>query len=225
MALGEKTIGVLMAAALSASAAQFPVRHAHVRRGCDGTLTVDEKGVAFAGPKGHAWSWKLEEIEELRLAPDGVTLVSYRDNGLLLGRDRQFRFLGQTPAAELYRLLLPRMEKRLVAEFAEATQGAIWSMAVKHLLRIHGSEGTLAFGEDAVVYRTAVKDDSRTWRYSDLDTISSSGPFQFTIVTYERDRSQYGDRRGFNFVLKEPIKESTYNDLWLKVERKNGRVP
>ena len=112
-----------------------------------------------------------------------------------------------------------------MAEIAAPANRPVWSAAVKHLGRITGSEGTLAFGEDSVVYTTEAKDDSRTWRYADIDSVSSRGPFQLTISTFEKERSQYGDRREFNFVLKQAITEAKYNELWLRIERKNGRIP
>ena len=225
MAIGTKTSCLILAGALYAAAAQFPVRHLHLHGGCNGLLTVDENGVSFAGPKGHAWKWQLQDIQELKLAPDSVTVLTYQDNKWRLGLDREYRFLGQTPAKELSALLSPRMDQRLVVQIAEPVKDAVLSLPVKHLGRIEGSEGTLAFGGETVVYTTAKSDDSRTWRYSDIDTISSSGPFQLTVTTFERERSQYGDRRGFNFVLKQPIAEAKYNELWLRIEKKNGRIP
>jgi hypothetical protein len=225
MAIGKKTGCLILAGALYAAAAQFPVRHPHLHGGCGGTLTVDENGVAFAGPKGHAWKWRLEDIQELKLAPDSVTVLTYQDNKWRPGTDREYRFIGTVPARELYALLRPRMDQRLVAEIAEPVQDAAWSLPVKHIGRMAGSQGTLAFGEETIVYTTAARDDSRTWRYGDIDSIGSSGPFQLTITTFERNRAQYADRRGFNFVLKQPITEAKYNELWLRIEKKNGRIP
>ena len=46
---------------------------------------------------------------------------------------------------------------------------------------------------------------SRTWRYQDIENISSSGPFQLTITTFERAKTHYGDLKGFNFELKRPL--------------------
>ena len=116
------------------------------------------------------------------------------------------------------------MDRRFVAEMERASGPAIWSAPVKHLRRVVGSEGTLAVGEDTIVYATKAGGEARTWRYSDIVNISSSGPFQLTITTYERSRSHYGDRKGFNFELKEPITEARYNELWLRIEKKNGRI-
>ena len=205
---------ILVGAAL-ASAAQFTVRHEHLRKGCAGAMTVDANGVSFTGAKKHAWKWKYEDIQELTLAPESICILTYKDSKLRLGADRGYRFTGKIPAGELYALLRERMDQRFVAALAEVSGAAAVSLPVKHLRPIVGSEGTLAFGADAIVYSTTAKDESRTWRYSDIETISSSGPFQLTITTLEK---------GFNFQLKQPITEATYNQLWLQIEKKNGRI-
>ena len=134
----------------------------------------------------------------------------------------------QIPAAELYRMLQPLMDQRLVCRGRTAIEGlarVLWSAPVKHEAPRSASQGTLAFGEDAVVYETAAEGESRTWRYADIDNITSSGPFQLTITTFERALWHYGDRKDFNFVLKQPITEAGYNQLWLQMERKNGKLP
>ena len=45
--------------------------------------------------------------------------------------------------------------------------------------------------------------------------ISTSNPFQLTVTTLEKQ---------FHFQLKQAITESTYNQLWLEIEKKNGRI-
>ena len=115
------------------------------------------------------------------------------------------------------------MDQRFVAALPEA-RAADLSIPAKHLRRIRGSEGTLAFGKDFVSYSTPAEGESRRWRFSDIDSISSSGPFQLTVTTFERALAHYGDRKGFNFQLKQPITEAAYNRLWTEIERKNGRI-
>jgi hypothetical protein len=214
MAFG-KTASCLILAATLASATQFTVRHEHLRGGCAGTMTVDENGVRFTGAKKHAWSWKYEDIQELRLAPESIYILTYKDSKLRLGKDREYNFSGKIPAEELYALLRERMDQRFVAAVGEAIGLPTWSLPVKHLRPIVGSEGTLAFGAEAIVYSTPAKTESRTWRYSDIESIGSSGPFQLTITTLEK---------GFNFQLKQPITEARYNQLWLQIEKTNGRI-
>jgi hypothetical protein len=205
---------LILAAAL-ASATQFAVRHEHLRKGCAGVMTVDENGVRFTGAKKHAWSWKYEDIQQLRLAPESIYILTYKDSKLRLGKDREYNFTGSIPAEELYALLKDRMDQRLVAAVGQAIGLPTWSLPVKHLRPIVGSEGTLEFGADAIVYSTPAKTESRTWRYSDIESIASSGPFQLTITTLEK---------GFNFQLKQPITEARYNQLWLQIEKTNGRI-
>jgi hypothetical protein len=223
MAIGTKTSGLILAWAVAATAAQFPMRHRHVRGGCEGTLDVSENGVRFAGPKGHAWQWKLEQIRQLELAPDRVVVVSY-ENGTLPGTERRYEFSGAVPADELYSLLKNRMDQRLVAELAQPAGAALWSMPAKHEGRA-GSLGTLDVTPETIGYRTGAKYESRTWRYADIAGVSSSGPFQLTVTTFELAPAQYGGRKDFNFELQQPMTEARYDELWLQVERKNGRIP
>jgi len=223
MAIGKKTGGLILAWAMAATAAQFPMRHRHLRGGCEGTLEVSEAGVRFAGPKGHAWQWKLDEIRQLELAPDRIVVVSY-ENGRLPWTERSFEFSGAVPAVELYALLRDRMDQRLVAELAQPAGGAVWSLPVRHVGRA-GSLGTLELMAETIAYRIPSKYGSRTWRYTDIAGISSSGPFQLTITTFELAPAQYGGRKDFNFELQQPIAEDRYNELWLRIEMKNGRIP
>jgi hypothetical protein len=215
MAFGKTASCLILAGAVWAQAAQFTVRHEHLRGGCAGTMTVDENGVSFTGAKKHAWRWKYEDIQELRLAPESIHILTYKDSKLRLGKDREYNFTGSIPAEELYALLKERMDQRFVAAVGQVPGLPTWSLPVKHLRPIVGSEGTLAFGADAIVYSTPAKAESRTWRYSDIESIDSSGPFELTITTLEK---------GFNFQLKQPITEARYNQLWLQIEKKNGRI-
>jgi hypothetical protein len=43
-----------------------------------------------------------------------------------------------------------------------------------------------------------------------------------TITTFERALGHYGDRKGFNFRLKEPLDMERYNQLWRRVESAKG---
>jgi hypothetical protein len=221
MAFGKTASCLILAAAL-ASATQFTVRHKHLNGGCAGAMTVDETGVRFTGAKKHAWSWKYEDIQQLRLSPDSIHILTYQDSKLRLGKDREYTFTGKIPAEDLYALLKSRMDQRFVAAVGQPERpatGALglptWSASAKHLKPIVGSEGILSFTADAIVYSTPAQAESRTWRYSDIENIASSGPFQLTITTLEKP---------FNFQLKQPITEARYNDLWLQIEKKNGRI-
>jgi hypothetical protein len=223
MAIGKAAGGLILAGAAAVWAAggvpgaQFTVHYQNIRNGCDGILTVSGDGVAFVGPKGRAWTWRLQDIQELQLSPRSIHILTYRDNKFRLGADEGYQFTGRIPAGELYAILKDRMDQRLVAEMAvggELPQDG-FSLPVKRLGRITGSEGTLAFEPESVIYSTAKNDDSRTWRYGDIESISSSDRFELSISTREQS---------FHFQLKQPLAEAAYNQLWLQIEKKNGRI-
>jgi hypothetical protein len=213
MAFGKAASCLILAGTIWG--AQFTVRHEHLRKGCAGVMTVDETGVSFTGAKKHAWKWKYEDIQELTLAPGRIHILTYKDSKLRLGADREYNFTGKIPTEALYLLWKDQMDQRFVAAVGQASGLPSWSLPVKHLRPVIGSEGTLAFTPESIVYSTPAKDQSRTWRYTDITTISSSGPFQLTITTLEKS---------FNFQLKQPITEARYNELWLQIEKKNGRI-
>jgi hypothetical protein len=215
MAIGKTAGCMIMAGVAWVSAAQFTVRHEHWRKGCEGVLTVDENGVSFSGPGYHAWRWAFQEIQELQLAPRSIHILTYKDSRLRLGAGERYEFTGDIPADGLYALLRDRMDQRFVAQLEQGHAMPGLTLPVKHQARILGSEGTLAFTPDSIVYSTDAKNQSRTWRYTDIDGISSSARFQLTITTLEKS---------FNFQLKQPITEASYNQIWLEIEKKNGRI-
>jgi hypothetical protein len=216
MAIGKTAAGLILAGAACVQAAQFTVRHEHLHKGCNGVLTVDANGVEFAGPKGHAWRWNYDDIQELQLSPRAIRILTYKDSKIRLGRDRAYEFTGAIPAEELYGMWRDKLDQRLTASVANAPAAPLWSIPAKHLRAIAGSEGTLAVTDDAISYESAA--DSRTWRYRDIRNISSSGPFELTITTFEPSDKQ------FHFQLKQPITEARYNQLWFQIEKKNGRI-
>ncbi len=193
--------------------------HQHWRKSCAGTLRIDETNVAYEGSKNHVFRWAYRDIQQLLIEPDMVRVVTYQDVAWKLGADREFKFrlAPDQPLAAIQSFLLTRLDQRLVAGLAEEGVKPLWEIPVKLLGRIRGSEGTLLVAEDRIVYRTARKGAARTWRYADIENISSSGPFQLTITTYERAKSHYGNYKGFNFQLKQALEESRYNDLWRRL--------
>lgn len=231
-------IALTLAPAALAQQFRYEVWHGHSRpphirkAGNPGTLLITDSGVSFKEsytekkkPKHpHAWEWAYENIQQLEIGPRSIRVLTYKDNKWKLGSDREYRFdlLGEGSFAEAYQFLKTRLDQRFVAALPDPSIKPLWEIPVKHLLRFGGSEGVLSFGEDGIVYRTDSKDDSRTWRYADIENVSSSGPFQLSLTTYERARSHYGNLKGFNFQLKERLQEAQYNDLWQRVNRTKG---
>jgi hypothetical protein len=142
----------------------------------------------------------------------------------MLGVDREYEFdlVADKTFEDAYQLLKGRLDQRLVAAIPDHLSNILWEVPVKHLLRFGGDEGVLQVGMDLLVYKSANTAESRSWRYEDIDNISSSGPFDLTITTFERAKTHYGNLKGFNFELKQRLEEGRYNELWLRLNQSKG---
>src|SRR2546428_6657132 len=69
------------------------------------------------------------------------------------------------------------------------------------LLRNH--RGTLVITVDGIEYRTGEKNESRSWRYNDIQQIKIESPTELEILTYEDQRRMLGRDRIFRFILLE----------------------
>ncbi len=236
---GAILIGMaLLAPASFAQSLTYDVWHGHSRpphirkAGNMGTLTITDAGVSFeetykngTKPKHpHAWRWNYQDIQQLKIASKSLTVLTYRDNKWKLGADRQYEFhlVADKTFEDAYQLLKGRLDQRLVAAIPDQLSNILWEIPVKHLLRFGGDEGVLQVGTDAIVYKSADRAESRTWRYEDIENISSSGPFELTITTFERAKTHYGNLKGFNFELKQRLEEARYNELWLRLNQSKG---
>ena len=212
MAIGKAAICLILSCPVWAQ--EFSVRHQHLRKFCAGTLTVDASGIRFEGPKHHAWNWPYADIQQLTLRSGSIHILSYKDSSnWKLGKDVSYTFTGEFPTDDLQRQWSATLDQRFVAAVGQASGLSSLEFQVKQLALTKGTEGTLTFGATAVVYDTSR--EPRTWRYKDIQFISSANPFQLTITTLEKQ---------FRFQLKQAITESAYNQLWLEIEKKNGRI-
>ncbi len=228
----------LLAPASFAQSLSYDVWHGHSRpphikkAGNLGKLTITEAGVSFeetynkgkAPKQPHAWRWDYQDIQQLKIAPKVLTVLTYKDNKWKLGADREYEFdlVGDKTFEGAYQLLKGRLDQRMVAAIPDHLSNLLWEIPVKHLLRFGGDEGVLQVGPDTIVYKSADKVNSRTWRYEDIENVSSSGPFDLTITTFERAKAHYGNLKGFNFELKQRLEEARYNDLWLRLNQSKG---
>ena len=234
-------IGLLSGAPLAFGQAPFRYEafHVHSRvsnmmmksRGF-GTLVISPTGVSYLEitvngerPKHpHAFNWNYQDIQQLQMAPRSITITTYKDNKWKLGADRAYRLdlLGNESFAGAAQFLKGRLDQRFVEEIPDHISNVLWTLPVKRLLRVSGEEGMIQVGANEIVYTPSGKGEARTWRYEDIDNISSSGPFSLTITTYERARLDYGSRKQFNFQLKQRLEEARYNDIWLRLNASQG---
>ncbi|MBL8177791.1 MAG: hypothetical protein JNK48_24145 [Bryobacterales bacterium] len=146
----------------------------------------------------------------------------YRDRSVWkLGADEVYCF--DRPKAGDFRALdgwlKGRLGERLASAVPRKAEDALWEMQVKHHRAMQGSQGVLRAGKDWMSYTTEAKDDSRFWRFEDIENISSTSPFELQITVYERSRYHHGGWRSFRFQLKERMSEERYQQLWKALEQ------
>ncbi|MCW5976641.1 MAG: hypothetical protein KIT09_01120 [Bryobacteraceae bacterium] len=239
MARGSKAAAcaaILIALSAAPAAGQadltYEVRHDHWRKHGVGRLSIDERGVSFteASKKDkprddlHRLSLAYQDIQQLFLAPKRMVALTYKDRKWRLGADRRWEFtlVGEGSFEGAYRLLKDRLDQRFVAALADPDAEILWEIPAKLKGRFTGSEGVLQVGPDRIVFSTDEPEQSRTWRYPDIDNISTSGPFQLTVTTFERATTHYGNLKGFNFQLKQPLDEKRFHLLWRRLNRAKG---
>lgn len=235
----SRSVGLLVAllALVPAAAADltYVVRHQRLLKNHAGVLTINETGVSYRQvvPEGkrkknpkklESVQFDYQDIQELWVSPDKLVLVTYKDRKWLLGVDKEFEFyLPKGKSFEdAYAMLKDKLDRRFVAALADSQPGALWELPVKLLGTIQGSEGVLQVGPDRIVYKTDRPRQSRTWRYEDIENVSTSDRYQLTLTTYERAKSHYGGMKGFNFQLKQPLDQKRFDALWKRLNQDKG---
>jgi cupredoxin-like protein len=102
------------------------------------------------------------------------------------------------------------MKRRMLVIFASvflllpvmaAAQSLEFPVERERMFRNH--RGTLVITPDGIEYRTNEKNESRSWRYKDIQQIKIESPTEFEILTYEDQRRMLGRDRIFRFRLLE----------------------
>lgn len=234
----QTAIGLLIALALPLAAEElrFDVRHERALRDHPGVLIVDGEGVTYQQvltpkqekrkkqPQLERVRFAYQDIQQLWIAPDKLVLVTYQDRKWFLGVDKEFEFFARGPAAfeKAYAMLQQKLDERLVAALADPQPDLLWEIPAKLTGAFYGSEGVLQVGPDRVVYKTGKPRHSRTWRYQDIENISTSGPFEFTLTSFERAKLHYGSRKSFQFQLKRRLDQRHYELLWRRLNQDKG---
>jgi hypothetical protein len=200
---------------------RFQVKHDHGLRSCRGELVFREDGVEYVtSHKKDARTWNYVDIQQLGLKSDNkISVVTYEDRKLEFGKDKIFNFElteGSIPPT-FAGGLQTRLTKPLVSAVIPELSPARYQLPVKHQHALGGCQGSLEVGEHEVVYKTPHSSDSRIWRYENLSSIGSTGPFQLRLSTMERTQGEHGAEKNFIFDLKRRLDPEIYDFLWRKI--------
>jgi hypothetical protein len=217
LSFGAAILLILSAASTTAEEYSFPVEHKHIVGSCKGDLKITDDGIEYRA-KEHSRKWAYTDIKLIRIAqPKAIEITSYESSWLKAGGDRifEFRLTSRELSDDLSRFLLSRVDRPLVTNSVGMTEGARFTILSRHRHRFGGCQGTIKLFADRVVYESDDPDESRQWRYSDIQSISRAGPYRLTVATFEPQFG--GPARTFNFDLKERLDDAVYDYLWARV--------
>lgn len=204
----------LMLVAVVASAADYPVKHLKIGRDEVGLLSIGPEGIKYVSTpekKHRHYQWSWNDVQRLKLADDQLEIVTYKDVQWQAGRDRRFNFKGHD-FGKSYELLREHLPRRFVPRIARTDFQPSASYPAKRIDGLGGQEGTLLIGADRFVFKADGTEGSQTWVLADVDNVSSSDPMEFTIASLGSE---------YRFQLKRPMPESSYNELWRKLNTRS----
>jgi hypothetical protein len=204
-----------------ASAQEFKlsVEHNHTFKSCKGDLIINGEGVEYRTThKDHARRWTYTDIKLITLvSPRDIHVLTYESRRLMLGRDETFQFkvLTGEVSKDVSNFLLTRVDRPLATSFAKSKEKPQYAIPVRHRQSFGGDQGTLKIYADGVAYDSVRTKSSRRWRWTDIQSISRMGPYQFAITTYEPKFG--GPTETYNFDLKERMDDTVYDFVWSRI--------
>jgi hypothetical protein len=198
-----------------------------------GIVRIDESGISFSSNgEDTARSWSYEDIQYLdRVSPTEFTLLSYEDVAWILGRDRTYRFelTAQEFTDELFETVAARIGKPVTDRVTERPAVVEQQILAKHLKTFGGSEGTLYFSPERIVYSTGAQQQAREWLLDrDVHSVWSSERYRLEIHVYEGNPGAFRKPTVYKFALKGPLDGEFYRRLKLRlyaVDRERDLMP
>jgi hypothetical protein len=200
---------------------RWSVEHLHTLKNCKGDLVFKDNQVEFITPnKKHDRTWKYQDIQQLGLLePKLISVLTYEDQKIKFGKDRSYRFKitkGEVSAG-LWTFLQSRLTKPLVSAVFPQDIPPKFLIPVKHFRGFGGTQGILEITDKYITYKTEAKRDSRIWRYEDLFSLGTTGPYQLRLTSMERVEGEFGGGKNFVFDLKEKLNREAYDFIWWKL--------
>jgi hypothetical protein len=207
----------------NAWAETFQVEHTHFWRSCKGSLVFGDKTVEYiADKKEHSRSWKYEDIQQLAIAPGRISILTYNVRKIEFGADQAFNFkLVSGALSDQFRMeIAGKLTHPIVSGIVPEIINVRFSIPARHRLFLNDSQGILEFGEEYIIYRSAEAKDSKLWRYDELLSIGSTGPFQLRLGALQKTGGEYGEEKNYVFDLKRQMTSEEYDFIWGKINRR-----
>lgn len=173
--------------------------------GTPGTLRTDSQGVEFVPMKGASMHWEFTQIKDIDLQKHRVVLVGYDNREWHLPGTRRFdlEFKKEiTPAVAAS--LTEKMCRPARNRVPDPDAPAIMVIDVRRSEHFGGSNGLLRIRQQGIDYVTAQPGQSRSWRWTDLQTLSNPDPYHLFV---------FGYLDSYAFDLKETLSRQVFNHI------------
>ncbi len=192
-----------------ASSWESPARLHRGLRSVSGTLIIDSVGIEFRSERQFSRRWPFQEIQSFDLLGRRLALTDYENRGWRRPGDRKFRFeLGADMPPGIAARLASRVGKPAINGRPDPRAASFAAITARHRKGFGGSNGTLRFREDGIDYVSESGEDSRAWRWADIETLANPDSYHLRVEGY---------RETFEFELKQPISRPLLDRLWDRV--------
>ena len=169
-----------------------------------GDLLVGANGIEFRSGKGQTLKLPYLEVQTFHLSPHSLVIETYQNRKKHMPGVERLRF-------DMTESVSPQVAADLAKEVQRPSQNAVPDPTVQgivipahHRSLAGGTNGILRFRDGGIDYVTGAPDDSRSWRWADLQTLSSPDPYHLLA---------FGYRDTYSFDLKELLPQSLYYRL------------
>jgi hypothetical protein len=178
-----------------------------------GALSIDAEGIQFTSKK-FSRRWFFIDIHTFDLSDHDLTLTTYQNRHWHEPGEQRFHFtLSDSVPPDLAAGLVERVDRPSRNADPESEVASNSSLPVHHRALFGGSNGVLRFGNNGIDYLTEQSGDSRSWRWTDIQTVSSADRYHIIV---------FGYRDTYSFELKQPVPEGLMDRITDEVYARNN---
>ena len=196
---------------------QSPARLHHGLKTKRGSLILSGDGIDFRCDEARfSHHWPYSEVKTFDLTSLRLVITDYENRPHRMPGERRFRFdlANSIPPAVAAQLAL-RVGKPVRNGDPDPKGPSLVTIPARHGTRFGGTNGTLRFRDDGIDYVAAGGEGSRSWRWSDIQTLANPDPYHFRIGGY---------RDIFEFELKQPMPRQLFDRLWDRLYARNLNI-
>jgi hypothetical protein len=184
-----------------------------LKKAVPGTLTIDIDGVDFKSPK-FSQHWKYGEVKTFDLTGSReLVITDYENRRWHQHGEPTFRFTLTRPMPpETAETLAARVARPVINGVPYPKATIIAELPAHRRERIGGSNGMLRFRHDGIDYVATDARASRSWRWSDIQTLGNPNVWEFRVT---------GWLEIVEFDLKKPLQRELFDRLWAYLYEKD----